>query len=258
MKLNQLTQIFDQLAPLKHAEAWDNTGLLLAPLQPREIQRVLLTIDLTESVADEAIAQNSDLILSYHPILFNPIQRLNPSKPADRTLMKLIQNNIAVYSPHTALDTAPDGTNDWLARTVGDGEIAILHPHADEPTFGQGRLVTLKEPVTATEICARLKANLHLENLRIAGDPQKEIRTIALCAGAGSSVISGTCADLYLTGEMSHHHTLAAIQEERVVILCEHTNTERGYLPVLKARIQELAELDIQLAQTDRDPLTVH
>jgi putative NIF3 family GTP cyclohydrolase 1 type 2 len=99
---------------------------------------------------------------------------------------------------------------------------------------------------------------LNLENLRLAGDPQKVIRTIALCAGAGSSVISGIPTDLYLTGEMSHHHALAAVQEGRVVILCEHTNTERGYLPILKARILERAELDIQLAQTDRDPLTVH
>lgn len=257
MKLYQLNQILEELAPLQYAEEWDNTGLLLAPLDLRDIKRVLLTIDLTEAVADEAIAKQIDAIISYHPILFRPIQRLDIKSPADRMLMKLIQNSITVYSPHTALDAAPGCTNDWLAQAVGEGDVSIIEPRADNPAYGQGRLVQLTQPAPAAEIINRIKAFLQLDHVRLAGDPQKEIQTVALCAGAGSSVICGVDADLYLTGEMGHHYVLAAEQEGRCVVLCEHTNTERGFLPLLKEKIREKAELEIFIAQTDHDPLTV-
>ena len=76
---------------------------------------LLLTIDLTEAVADEAIASKSDLIITYHPILFRPANRLDAGNAHDRTVMKLVQKNVAVYSPHTALDAVIGGVNDWLA-----------------------------------------------------------------------------------------------------------------------------------------------
>lgn len=258
MKLYRLNQILDEIAPLKYAEDWDNTGLLLAPLETRDIQRVLLTIDLSESVADEAIADNIDAIVSYHPILFRPVQRLNAKNPADRTLMKLIANDIAVYSPHTALDSAPGGTNDWLAQSVGEGDVTILEPNAEDPSYGQGRMVELKTPATAAEIVERIKIHLQLKNVRLAGDPQKMISTVALCAGAGASVISGVKADLYLSGEMGHHYVLGAVQEDRCVVLCEHTNTERGFLPALRDKILECAGLEIFISINDRDPLSVY
>lgn len=258
MKLYRLNQILDEIAPLKYAEDWDNTGLLLVPPDTRDIQRVLLTIDLSEDVADEAIAEDIDAIISYHPILFRPIQRLNVKNTADRTLMKLVANHIAVYSPHTALDSAPGGTNDWLAQAVGEGKISILEPNAHDPAYGQGRLVELKHPAAAEVIVERIKDHLKLDTVRIAGNPQKPIATVALCAGAGASVLSGAKADLYLSGEMGHHYVLSAVQEGRTVVLCEHTNTERGFLPVLKEKILESADLEILLSQTDRDPLTVY
>lgn len=258
MKLCRLNQILDDLAPLQYAEDWDNTGLLLNPLETRDIQRILLTIDLSESVADEAVAHHIDAIISYHPILFRPIQRLNAQSPADRTLMKLINHNIAVYSPHTALDAAPGGTNDWLAQSVGPGNVSILAPRADNPAYGQGRRVDLDQPAQATEIIERIKKHLQLENVRLAGDPEKIIYSVALCAGAGASVISGINADLYLSGEMGHHDVLAAVQQGRCVVLCEHTNTERGYLQVLKDTLLTSADVEIILSQTDCDPLSVH
>jgi len=257
MKLQNVIQILDDIAPLTLAEDWDNVGLLINPLKPRNVKKILLTIDLTESVADEAIAGKFDLIMAYHPILFRPANRLNADLAYDRTVMKLIQKNIAVYSPHTALDAVIGGVNDWLADGVGDGEISVLHP-IENLDAGQGRLVELKKPVKFKTLTTRIKKYLGLKSVRIAKPAEDTpIQTVALCAGAGISAFEGIQADCYLTGEMSHHNVLASTLSGSHIILCEHTNTERGYLPTFGKLLKKALGqgVDIQCSKIDADPI---
>ncbi|MBN2703788.1 MAG: Nif3-like dinuclear metal center hexameric protein [Pontiellaceae bacterium] len=260
MKLQELIYTLEAIAPPELAEAWDNIGLLINPLCRRDIKKVLLTIDLTEAVALEAIEKEAELIVAYHPILFRPIQRLNAADAYNRTVMRLIQNDIAVYSPHTALDAALGGVNDWLAEGVGAGEVSVLQPIAGSNT-GQGRLVKLKEPVTLETLVQRIKAHLGLEQLRLASTTNNTpIQSVALCAGAGTDAFKGVQADAFLTGEMSHHHILAATLNGTQVILCEHTNTERGYLPVYAEKLKKAwgNGVDISISEIDSDPITFH
>lgn len=260
MKLQELIYALEPIAPPELAEAWDNVGLLINPLCPRDIKKVLLTIDLTEAVAREAIEKEVDLIITYHPILFRPIQRLNSDDAYDRTVMRLIQNDIAVYSPHTALDAALGGVNDWLAEGVGAGKVSVLQPIAGSNT-GQGRLVQLDEPVSLETLVQRIKKHLGLKQLRLASTTaEASIQTVALCAGAGTDVFKGVQADAYLTGEMSHHPVLAATLRGTQVILCEHTNTERGYLPVYAEKLKKAwgNGVDISISEIDSDPITFH
>jgi len=245
------------IAPLELAEDWDNVGLLINPLRARTARKILLTIDLTEAIADEAIAGKTDLIIAYHPILFQPASRLDAGNAYDRTVMKLVQKNIAVYSPHTALDAVIGGVNDWLADGVGDGEISVLHAVPDSDA-GQGRLVELKKPVKVKTLVQRIKKHLGLKSLRLASAPEDTpIRTVALCAGAGTDAFKGVKADCYLTGEMSHHNILAATLNGSHVILCEHTNTERGYLPVFAKILRKALGngIDISISEIDSDPI---
>jgi len=259
MKFQSVIQTLEAIAPLRLAEEWDNVGLLINPLRSRTMKKILLTIDLTESVADEAIAAKSDLIITYHPILFQSVNQLNADRAYDRTVMKLIQKNMAVYSPHTALDAVIGGVNDWLADGVGDGEVSILHP-IENTDAGQGRLVELKRPVKLKTLAQRIKDHLGLKTLRLAPTAENtSIRTVALCAGAGTDAFQGIKADCYLTGEMSHHNILAATLNGSHVILCEHTNTERGYLPVF-ARLLEKAlgsGIDVVISSEDADPISI-
>jgi dinuclear metal center YbgI/SA1388 family protein len=260
MKLQPVIQSLENIAPLSFAEEWDNVGLLINPLKPRNVKKILLTIDLTEAVADEAIAGKTDLIVAYHPILFQPANRLNADIADDRAVMKLVQKNIAVYSPHTALDAVIGGVNDWLVDGVGDGEISVLHP-IENSDAGQGRLVELKRQVKLKTLAQRIKNHLGLKTVRLASAAgNTPIRTIALCAGAGTEAFKGIKADCYLTGEMSHHNILAATLNGSHVILCEHTHTERGYLPVF-AKILGKAlgnGVDISVSEMDSDPITFH
>ncbi|NXK91319.1 NIF3L protein, partial [Formicarius rufipectus] len=131
------------------------------------------------------------------------------------------------------------------------------------PHTGMGRLCTLNEPVSLSDIIERIKHHLKLSHIRIAVGTgrtrESPVKTVALCAGSGSSVLKGTEADLYLTGEMSHHDVLDAVANGISVILCEHSNTERGFLSELRdtLAIHLQNNINIIVSERDRDPLQV-
>lgn len=131
------------------------------------------------------------------------------------------------------------------------------------PGHGLGRLCQLKEPVSLSSAVKLVKKHLGLEHVRLAVGEGKtldsKLETVAACAGSGGSVLQGVAADLYLTGEMSHHDVLDATAEGRSVILCEHSNTERGFLKAIAPQLKELMEGKVQVvcSQVDRDPLVV-
>jgi putative NIF3 family GTP cyclohydrolase 1 type 2 len=123
LSLNRFVQRLEEYAPLKTAIEWDNVGLLVEPSGNFLIKRVLVTNDLTAAVLDEAITRKVDLIISYHPPMvktqppntrLKPITRLTQSNWKEVTLIKCIENRIAIYSPHTTWDSIDGGINDWI------------------------------------------------------------------------------------------------------------------------------------------------
>jgi dinuclear metal center YbgI/SA1388 family protein len=268
--LKTVLEVLEEIAPLQYAEDWDNTGLLLEPVPAADhaVASILLTIDLTEAVVAEACELQSQIVVAYHPLIFHPLNSLTQADSRHRSLLRAAKFDIAIYSPHTALDAAPQGVNDWLADGLPPGRRVTIKPCAGveavdgTPVIGQGRLLELDDPLSLREVADLVKKHLGLEKLRVATAPCHErgekIRRIAICAGAGGEVVAGTDAQLYLTGEMRHHYVLAALEAGRTTILCEHTNTERGYLKVLQARIRALLpDLQVHVSQRDREPLEV-
>lgn len=290
------------IAPLELAEDWDNVGMLVWPTRPRPVRKIFLTIDLTDAVLEEALATRADLVVAYHPPIFHPLRRLSAEDPASRVVLRLIESGTALYSPHTAADAAPGGVNDWLADGLGDGRRqAIARPRgpwppgsvlsgagggssdggsfapadrgerATAPIAGQGRQVALEEPATLDELIRRVKRHLDLKHLRVASATDHAcgglVKNVALCAGAGSDVILDADADLLLTGEMRHHDVRSANARGKSVILCDHTNTERGYLARLRERLVDLSTRgpgggghgrpEVAISSQDRDPLEV-
>lgn len=127
MELSKIVSALEEIAPTRLAEDWDNVGLLIEPRQPQLIGRVLLTNDLTEIVLKEAQSLgNVGLIISYHPPIFNSFKRVTQASAKERIILDCIQSNIAVYSPHTALDNMDGGINSWLISGLGTGEMTSL------------------------------------------------------------------------------------------------------------------------------------
>ena len=263
--LNAVVDALGELAPLAWAEEWDNVGLLIDPPGRRSVRRVLLTIDLTTAVCEEARRGKADLIVAYHPLIFAPLTRLVADVAVPRIVMQCVQAKMAVYSPHTALDAVAGGVNDWLADGLGAGErapIARGPQHLDAALeVGQGREVVLARPVALATLVRRVRQHLGLARVRTAvADRHRAGRKVArvlLCAGAGGSVLAGRDADVLLTGEMRHHDVLAAVERGASVVLCEHTNTERGFLDVFARRLRRRLGKDVgvALARADAEPL---
>ena len=180
-----------------------------------------------------------------------------------------------MFSPHTALDSVRGGVNDTFAASLGELSSNNILGELKEGDAGAGRIVALSEPATLEEIFARVKSYCRLSHIQ-AGIPSRFkstdnapgdlIRTVALCAGSGGSVLKGAKADVYLTGEMSHHEVLAAVAQGTGVILCGHSNTERPYLPILQKQLQDALNDDPELqnevyevvvSESDADPLVI-
>ncbi len=179
MQIRDLIAAVERIAPPSYAEAWDNVGLIVGdaawPLtearaasahggggEDSGVGHVLLTIDLTEAVAHEALTKNAAAVIAYHPPIFSPIKRLTADAPPGRVLLPLLRAGVAVYSPHTALDAAPAGLTDWLADGLlppapaqgngkEDGSAVVsrahadrraLAPFADRPPSQQVKIVT--------------------------------------------------------------------------------------------------------------------
>jgi dinuclear metal center YbgI/SA1388 family protein len=264
---SQLQAELKRIAPLELAGEWDNVGMLIHPSQKdSEITGVCLTIDLTESVLREALKQHANFIIAYHPILFGGVKRLSATRHAERVVIECIQNDISVYSPHTALDAVDDGVTDWLLEQVGPmSASSIIDPNPSVMNAGMGRIGTLKTPTALNDVITTLKERLGLSYLRVAvGSNQSindiKIHRVAVCPGAGGSVVGlSKDHDCIVTGEMRHHDVLYAQSIGVTTILTEHTNCERGFLPVLERRLRaQLPSLKTFVAASDQDPLQTY
>jgi dinuclear metal center YbgI/SA1388 family protein len=132
----------EAIAPTRHAASWDNVGLVLGGRE-WPLRSLLLTIDATHAVLDEAEACGASAIVAYHPPLFAPQRSLTDATPAGRIALRAAAAKIALHSPHTALDAAPGGLCDWLAEAFGGGRVAPLEPASDLPASEETKLVTM-------------------------------------------------------------------------------------------------------------------
>lgn len=261
--------LMQQLAPLELAESWDNVGVLVDRGTRRELSRVFLTIDLTWAVLQEALAARAEVIVAYHPPIFGGVKRVVPSDPKGRLLGELLARDIVVYSPHTALDSVPGGVNDWLLDAFETASRKPVSPFAgtlaapvNSSASGQGRIGELATPVSLATAVERVKRHLgsisvrHSTGVERAQGAGNLVRSVAVCAGAGGALLAKCRADLLVTGEMRHHDVLELQELGTSVILTDHTNCERGYLPLLRERITQLtSELEVFVSAVDSDPL---
>jgi dinuclear metal center YbgI/SA1388 family protein len=221
------------LAPPAGAAEWDNVGWALPPPSRTARQGVLVALDLTPAVAREARQVGCNAICVYHPPIFQPVKSFALGLPTHRALLDCARLGIAVYSPHTALDAAPGGLNDWLAaQCAGPGDAV--------ETQGAARVVRFRRAHLPEAIAARLVRRLRWPYARVILPVRgpRPLRTIAVCAGAGASALRDQASEGWVTGEMSHHDLLSARENGHAVILGEHGRTERPYLPVFAARLR--------------------
>ena len=222
MILKDIIEIIEKEYPKNLASEWDNVGLL-AGKETNEIKTVLVTLDITPSVVEEAVKMNADLILSHHPLLFGGVKSFREDNEKMNMYVKIIRNNISVYSAHTNMDTAPNGINQRLAELFEFSDIEIL-----EDETGLGRVGNIKE-IKLKDFCEIVKEKLNTPNLRVSGNLDNTIKRVAVGSGSCGDYIPLAIkkgADLMITADMKYHIAMDSVDNGISVIDAGHYPTE--------------------------------
>jgi dinuclear metal center YbgI/SA1388 family protein len=192
------------------AESWDAVGLVCGdPAQA--VHKILFAVDPVATVVDEAIEWGADLIVTHHPLYLRGTTTVAATTFKGRVIHRLIKNDIALYTAHTNADVADPGVSDALARAVGlSAELRPLQPSPDDPRRGLGRIGTLASPMTLREFADQAAEGLPRTAgpLRVAGDLERRVQTVAVSGGAGDSLLHRARAagvDVFLTADLRHH-----------------------------------------------------
>jgi len=248
-------------APGQWADADDATGLQLGD-RSRPIHGILVTLDITPAVVEEAAGLSLDLIISHHPLIFRPLATINPRLWPGPTLQALIQNDISLYVAHTNLDAAPIGPSHLLAHALALEETeplvrATAIPSRPEVCAGFGRVGNLPTPIPLAVLHERLTAMLPDASLEIHGSVDTVSR-VAICSGSGRSLVSAALesgAQVYLTGECSYHAVLEGVQDGLVIIEAGHYHTEALLVqPLAVSLANEFPGLSVHSSTVITDP----
>lgn len=258
-ELNKVCEYLDQFAPLQLAEDWDNVGLLVGDRQ-RVVQRIMTCLTITPASADEAVREGADLIVTHHPLPFRPLKRLTTDSTPGRLLLQLVRAGVAVYSPHTAFDSAAAGINQQLAEGLGLIDIVpLVAKTAETPVLGAGRCGTLLQPATLAELGERLKAFLHIDGLHVVGSAEQRLSRVAVACGAAGEFLEQARqagCDALVVGETTFHTCLEAESQDVALLLPGHFASERFAVVKLAEHLAaRFPELHVWASRQERDPL---
>ena len=206
MKVKDIIAAVERVAPLRFQDEWDNSGLQVGFLN-NEVSKVLVCLDITEAIVNEAEEKGCEMIVSHHPLLFKALKEVSDFTYQQRCVVKALAKGIAVYSAHTSLDNAKGGVNHKIAQLIGLENLQWLQPKDGEDA-GSGLIGTLPEPERDSDFMRRLKQTFGVECLRHSECNGRQIKTVALCGGAGAFLMRDAQrkgADCFITGEFHYH-----------------------------------------------------
>lgn len=237
-KLKEIIDFMDKFCPPELAFDGDNVGLIVGS-ENKEVSKVLITLDVDEKVVSEAIGLGADAIISHHPLMFHSIKRLTELSPEERTLMSLVRNDISLFSSHTNLDCARGGLNDFLAKKLGIENTSVIEMVAtiNGEQHGFGRVGVVPFGTTLCDMLKKCTEALNAGFVKYVGNPEKEIRTVAVNCGGGADEI-GICIekniDLFITGDVKYNPARDCYDNNMALIDAGHYETEHIVCELLK------------------------
>ncbi|MFE9253736.1 Nif3-like dinuclear metal center hexameric protein [Streptomyces sp. NPDC006879] len=269
-RLSEVIAALDALWPPERAEQWDAVGTVCGDPQA-EVRRVLFAVDPVQEVAEEAVELGADLLVTHHPLYLRGTTTVAADTFKGRVVHTLIKADIALHVAHTNADTADPGVSDALAGALDLRITGPLVPDASDPQGrrGLGRICVLDHPETLREFAARAAARLPhtAQGVRIAGDPEAVIRTVAVSGGSGDSLFSQVRAagvDAFLTADLRHHPVSEARETSPLALVdAAHFATEWPWCEQAAAQLDALSErhgwgLRTHVSHKVTDPWTAH
>lgn len=252
--VREICDFFNENAPFYTKFDFDNIGLLVGD-PAREVQCVLTALDITDAVVEEAAERGAQLIVSHHPLIFDPLKSVTTSDRIGRKIMRLVREGIAAICLHTNMDTADGGVNDCLMAALGGSVTGLLDPHGAHPDgrpYGVARLGELPEAMELPDFLARVKGTLGVNALRYVSGG-RPVKRLACCGGAGGSelekVLRAGC-DTYVTADLKYDHFLCAKEMGLNLIDADHFCTENVVIPHFAALLRaRFPSLDVRISE---------
>ena len=206
MKVRDIIQVIEEFAPLSIQEGWDNSGLCVGSPED-EVTSVLIALDCTPELVDEAVACGADMIITHHPLIFSGLKKISPEDMVGEAVIKAIKAGISIYAAHTNADKVLEGVSGAMAARLGLMDVEVLD--MDGEGTGLGAVGNFPEPMTADQAIALVKEKFALKSMKVSKPVEGMISRVAMCGGSGGSLIGAARkagAQLYISGDISYHN----------------------------------------------------
>lgn len=249
-KLLEIKEYLEKCFPPEYAEEFDNIGLLIGRCD-KDVEKVLLCLDCNKNVVREAKDIGAQLIISHHPVIFNPLKAVTDDNDMGEMVISALENGISIYSAHTNLDSAPGGITDTVAKMLGLTPVSNMERNL-------GRICIAPEGTTAKTLTAKVKETFNLGALYSTFSEDKEIRKVAICNGGGGGSLVQTAvslgADVYISGDLKHHEVSELkINGTADFIEIRHYDCEIIARDILKNKLSEKFRNEIELVISTRE-----
>ena len=264
--LAEVLALVEDWYPPHTADDWDRVGLICG--DPSDsVDRILLAVDPVQAVAAEAVAGQADLLIVHHPLYLRGTSSVAATDPKGRIVHQLLRSGCAVYAAHTNADAPRTGVSESLALALGLENPTPLEADPSDPDRGSGRIGRLKEPTSLRAFAERVRDALPqtAHGVRVAGDAERTIETVALCGGAGDFLLDRAReagADVYLTSDLRHHPASEFREQDGPALIdVAHWAAEWTWLPVLADRLRAAlaakgANVEVRVSEIVTDPWT--
>jgi len=242
--VKNVMDVIEQFAPIELAMDYDNVGLLVGS-QNAKVKKILLGLELTDSLLEEAIIKQCDLIIVHHPLIFKPIKTIIAEDITGNKVITLIKEGISLYVAHTNLDMTVGGLNDFIAEKL-DIKVDPLDEAKPLPNVRVGQV----KPISLIDFCSFIKEKLNLNYLHYCGDDNHLIGKVGLCTGSGMSFYKEALheeVDVYITGDMKYHDATLAIDCNVPIIDATHYGSEILVSELLYQKLHEVFSDEIQI-----------
>lgn len=254
MKAKEIKEIIEEFAPPRIQEEWDNTGMIVGDPECL-VTGVMLGLDCTEELVEEAIALGCNMIVTHHPLIFKGMKRLGVSTAVERTVRALVKNDILLYSAHTSIDKVPTGVSDLMADKLGLTNREILAKEGDD--FGLGIVGNLDSPIDSLSFINFVKKQFSLTALKCSLPMDECISRVAVCGGSGSSLIGyavDSGAHVYISGDISYHNFFC--ERNFMIIDIGHYESEIGVLDLLKqVLLKKIPNFAVRKSEKNNNPV---
>ncbi|MCM1369934.1 MAG: Nif3-like dinuclear metal center hexameric protein [Candidatus Amulumruptor caecigallinarius] len=257
--VGNITDAIEAFAPLSLQESYDNAGLQVG-FRDRQVDAVMLCLDATEDVLDEAIRRQCAMVVSHHPLIFHGLKSLTGADQVQRIVMKALGSGVAVYSAHTNLDCAWNGVSHEMARMIGLTNLNVLKPLENQPRAGLGVIGDIK-PVPKIELLRKVKEKFGVKALRYSSQsPALVVKKAALCGGSGASLIPDAIAagaDIIITGDVKYHD-FTTYGQDIIIADIGHYESELCTMNIFSKIIREkYPDLVVYFSEKQSSPITV-